>query len=1066
MSDFQILVKAKLNTTAIKQQLAEISKNTAFNVSTQGNFNAQGKAAGSAYSKGFQSSVITQMNSALGQLTSKESSAQYSRNFQTQLNGVIAPGLNSVSKSAKQSAEAFKDLFATTKDGVKGLSDTQRETLKLSGGLKQSAQEAMGFTGRIKEAISSASQWAIAMGILYGSLRKIQEGMQFVYDFDNQMNSIQMITKGTTEETQALANTYNDLATELSSNTLDVAKNAEEWLRQGRTVADTNTLIKASMVLSKVGMIEAAEAASLLTSSINGYGLSAQEAMSVVDKMSAIDVAAATSTKDLALALAQTASSAKIAGVTLDEALSYIAVVSDVTQKSAESIGNSFKTIFARMQQVKIGTLIDPESGEDISNVDKVLNLYGIHLRDAQGQFRDTGDVLDELALKWKDYEATEKSEIMTTIAGVRQRENGMVLLENYDKALKLQTISAESAGSATEKFAIYQESASASTERLTNQFQKLFMGIDSGLIKGFLNAITKILEITNALGGLRTILIAVASILITWKADAILMFFIQLPNLIVTAIATLRGFATSMSIAQASLGAIGLVLTAVSIGYSLFANAQEKSTAKAFEASEEIKNQTASLNDLKSQIDLIVAGTGTEVEKRDDLLVMLKNMNSAYDTEAGKIKTVNELRDEAISKIKEESKASAQAYLETNAYALTAANKYMTEKVDVYTGKGKSASSREEILKGLKEQVTDWYVKSVMGELTLGEKILYKATQATYDKALAEYEKQKAIYDQGVAALEVISKVDTPVKSQPIHVETEEQRDARIAKQEAANAKVEAAREKAEAKAQKIADALAKIEEEKQKLLEDNLKKAIDIKMMVIEAERKAVEDSYDKQIDAQKKLNEDKQDELDLMKAKEALLNAQGQKTRRVYYEGQGWVWEANKEAIAEAQEALTKLTESEALKTLEAQKTSALGKEDLKKEDYEALLLQQMKATTNEGLRAIYGGILGMTELEGSWYDKSGQKAFKNGGVIDYTGGAQVHGSPTSAEVVFSSSQASALYDIVKNITSPSSTKNSNGGSGVGNVIYNIGTINLPGVKNSNDFIKDLQLKTQNR
>lgn len=88
----------------------------------------------------------------------------------------------------------------------------------------------------------------------------------------------------------------------------------------------------------------------MLTSAINGYGLSAQDAMNIVDKLSAVDVNAATGADDLARALRQTASSAKIAGVGMDDLLGYIAVVQDVTQKSADSIGNSFKTIFARIK--------------------------------------------------------------------------------------------------------------------------------------------------------------------------------------------------------------------------------------------------------------------------------------------------------------------------------------------------------------------------------------------------------------------------------------------------------------------------------------------------------------------------------------------------------------------------------------------------------------------------------------------------------------------------------------------------------------------------------------------
>ena len=61
------------------------------------------------------------------------------------------------------------------------------------------------------------------------------------------------------------------------------------------------------------------------------------------------------------------------------------------------------------------------ENGEDISNVDTVLKQYGITLRNTNGTFRDTSKVLEELSVKWKDFNSAQKSEIATTIAGVRQ---------------------------------------------------------------------------------------------------------------------------------------------------------------------------------------------------------------------------------------------------------------------------------------------------------------------------------------------------------------------------------------------------------------------------------------------------------------------------------------------------------------------------------------------------------------------------------------------------------------------------------------------------------------------
>lgn len=61
------------------------------------------------------------------------------------------------------------------------------------------------------------------------------------------------------------------------------------------------------------------------------------------------------------------------------------------------------------------------EEGESISNVDTVLKQYGITLRNTDGTFRDTSKVLEELSVKWKDFNSAQKSELATTIAGVRQ---------------------------------------------------------------------------------------------------------------------------------------------------------------------------------------------------------------------------------------------------------------------------------------------------------------------------------------------------------------------------------------------------------------------------------------------------------------------------------------------------------------------------------------------------------------------------------------------------------------------------------------------------------------------
>jgi hypothetical protein len=74
-----------------------------------------------------------------------------------------------------------------------------------------------------------------------------------------------------------------------------VSKASLEWFRQGKTVQETNELVKASMELSKLGNIDSAEATEYLTSTLNGFKLEAKDAESVVSRLVSLDNAYATS---------------------------------------------------------------------------------------------------------------------------------------------------------------------------------------------------------------------------------------------------------------------------------------------------------------------------------------------------------------------------------------------------------------------------------------------------------------------------------------------------------------------------------------------------------------------------------------------------------------------------------------------------------------------------------------------------------------------------------------------------------------------------------------------------
>lgn len=213
--------------------------------------------------------------------------------------------------------------------------------------------------------------------------------------------------------------------------------------------------------------------------------------------------------------------SAQQAGVSMEELASMITVVSDVSRRAPESIGESFKTMFARYQDILAGQV--DEDGMGINNVGKALERVGINIRDAEGGFRDFSDVLDDLYPKWHTLNEVEQANITKALAGVRQRESLLVLLENETKYRKALTETMNAEGLAADRYAIYLDSVEAAQNRVTASWENLVMGsATSDMITKFLDATAGALDFVDALGGIPTILKIVIPLVVLFNAELI----------------------------------------------------------------------------------------------------------------------------------------------------------------------------------------------------------------------------------------------------------------------------------------------------------------------------------------------------------------------------------------------------------------------------------------------------------------------------------------------------------------------------------------------------------------
>lgn len=360
------------------------------------------------------------------------------------------------------------------------------------------------------------------------------------------------------------------------------------------------------------------------------------------------------------------------------------------------------------------------------------------------------------------------------------------------------------------------------------------------------------------------------------------------------------------------------------------------------------------------------------------------------------------------------------------------------------------------------------------------------------------------------------------------------------------------------------LADKIKKALQDKAKAQKDDLGTAEDAATGIIDEEieklnklKEEQEEYYDQLIADKEKANEETEKELELARLQEALANAQKEKTKRVWREGIGWVWEADQEAIREAQEALDEFNNQQEIDALEKQKEEAISAieeqidawekykeswEDVADDyetqqarivlaqqlgaDAEAAILQQRLDVLEQYKSKYLATMKEITDLEntpadklsgyntptstnvssgsssgssgsssktytvksgdtlsgiGSKYGVSWQKIYNanksvignnpnriypgqtltipgyaNGGMVDYTGLAMLHGTKSKPEFVLNNDQ---MRNMLSTLTRPQVTSNLPTSSGAVNN-YNFGNIELPNVTNAKQFVTELK------
>ena len=353
---------------------------------------------------------------------STESSKTLSANAGIVKSNEILTYYNNNTKALKKYGAELRQLAEDAKKvTTQGEMDVINEKFKKL----KSTISAEGLTGKswiddAKRAFGQIAQFTGMYGILQNVMQDVPRAIvQNVIKIDDAMTNLRMATSVSNDEAQKLMKTYSEMGKELKVLGTDIATSSTEWLKQGKSIQESEKLTKDSVILSKIGDLSSEDATKTITAAMKSYDLAESQVMGFIDQISSIDMASATDVGGLSQAFNEVAANAKNAGIETEKLLSYAAVIGETSQEGMASVGTSLNAIFSRMGNIKLSRLKDYENdGEDLSNVETVLKKNGIALRDATGQFKEFDDVLDETASKWKNFDSVTQRAVANAFAG------------------------------------------------------------------------------------------------------------------------------------------------------------------------------------------------------------------------------------------------------------------------------------------------------------------------------------------------------------------------------------------------------------------------------------------------------------------------------------------------------------------------------------------------------------------------------------------------------------------------------------------------------------------------
>lgn len=358
--------------------------------------------------------------------------------------------------------------------------------------------------------MKNTARWQLSSSMLHGFVSTVSSAFGYAKSLETSLNNIRIVTNNSVEEMARFAEQANKAAKALHTTTTAYTDASLIYYQQGLSGDEVKKRADITIKMANVSRQSAEIVSDQLTAVWNNFYDGTKSLEYYADAMTALGAATASSSEEIATGLEKFAAVAETVGLSYEYATAALATVTATTRQSADVVGTAFKTLFARLNDLKLGETLD--DGTTLGQYTEHLAKIGVDIKDANDQLKDMDQILTETAAKWDTLDRGQQTALAKGVAGIRQYSQFIALMDNWDfMEENLKTVE-DSGGTLSEQAEIFGESWEAAANRVKASAEDVFDSLIDDkaikdLMKGFAGILDTVANLIDTMGGLPGVL-------------------------------------------------------------------------------------------------------------------------------------------------------------------------------------------------------------------------------------------------------------------------------------------------------------------------------------------------------------------------------------------------------------------------------------------------------------------------------------------------------------------------------------------------------------------------------